>query len=183
MDFVRTVAQTGRAGGIGSAFNHEIFGTPDRPAGHAKQVWERVTINGRMINVMWQGRVVSCPGHWAEYTNGDSVTTRWNLEAWTFRHPGDEFAIGDEVTFSKSISNSNPFKVARSPASGPDLTTAARTFVVTAVSGHHELAIHGKAHAIRWEVFGDPEDLGTDPEGRQKNSHKRFYKNDWYCYL
>ena len=178
MRWIETVAINGRAGGISSAFNHEIFGTPDRAPGQRKHVWVReVLADGRMINIEWIGEVKACPGHWA------GVDRSWDMIPWdedrqlggfNFRHPGSEFGENEEFTITKTISNSNPFRVASSPASGPNLSTASKKYRVVTRSGTLERANHGKAHAVRWEVFGsaDNHPVGYQHPGVTKNIEK-----------
>ena len=168
MEWVETVPQSGRVGGIASAFNHEIFGTPDRAPGQRKSVWVRETLaDGRMINIAWTGEVKACPGHWA------GVDKRWIVVEHTFRHPGSEFGKDEVFTITKTISNSNPFRVAQGGASGPNLSTASKKYRVTTHSGTLERANHGKAHGVRWEVFGSADSYNI---GDTKTVTKDFNK-------
>ena len=152
-----------RPGGRHGAFFWEIFGSADSdptPEGQTTSKWVKESVGGKELNIKYVVQKQSAAGNFSGESYRWESTTYLPNTGYHVRPPGGEWNVNDELTICRTLSSGNPFK-ARSGY--PDLTQGCvRLEVTSTTDDDHTL---GKAHALRWELFGDPSTL---PVGHEK---------------
>ena len=149
-----------RPGGRHGAFFWEIFGSAASssvPTNGITSKWVKESVAGKELNIKYVVKKIASPGHFS----GESH--RWACDSneypdtgYFVRPPGGEWNVNDRLTICRTLSGSNPYKAR---TSYPDLTQACVTLEVTSITEDDHVL--GKAHALRWEVFGDPGSLSV----------------------
>tara|TARA_R100000781_G_scaffold80390_2_gene49640 strand:+ start:9 stop:3821 length:3813 start_codon:yes stop_codon:yes gene_type:complete len=159
--FVRndgTPGDSSRPGGRHGGFYHEIFGSAETSlvaAGATTKKWVREDIGGKELNIEYEVRRTYDPDHWS------GQDYRWeDTQSYNVRPPGGEWNVGDEFCICRTLGGSNPFK---SRSGYPDLTQGCVCIKIASVTEDEDSTL-GKAHAMRWELFGNPESLNPGYE-------------------
>ena len=138
----------------------EIFGSAETgtygavtPVNGQVSVWSNETIAGKEFWLQFVAKKTPKTGH---FSGEDFI---WELVAINVRPPGGEgYNVNEEFTVARNISSGNPFKTKDSVT----ITSSGSRLKVTSLVT--ESAHLGKAHALRYEVFGAPTNVGDEKE-------------------